>query len=148
MSARIKDELDRIIKEIEKIEKTKETWIAQNYGFGVIPEADNVFNPQLDPLKSRKFDLETQYNTAVENERVSRFEKFQRETIITEKPKDMPSGSIFQNVKKNAAPSGSIFQNVKKNAPPSDRIDSFCIQCGAKLKPTAKFCGSCGTSIA
>ena len=134
MSARIKDELDRIIKEIEKIEKTKKIWITNHFGFGVLTNADNVFNIQLDPLKSRKFDLETQYNTAVENERVSRFEKFQRETIITEKPKDMPSGSIFQN--------------VKKNAPPSDRIDSFCIQCGAKLKPTAKFCGSCGTSIA
>ena len=24
----------------------------------------------------------------------------------------------------------------------------FCIQCGAELKPEAKFCGSCGTSIA
>ena len=133
MSARIKDELDRIIKEIEKIEKTKKIWITNHFGFGVLTNADNVFNIQLDPLKSRKFDLETQYNTAVENERVSRFEKFQRETIITEKPKDMPSGSIFQNVKKNAAP--------------SDRIDSFCIQCGAKLKPIAKFCAKCGTRI-
>ena len=134
MSAKIKDELDRIKNEIKVLEEQKQLWLDQNFYFGCKPDADLLFNPRLDPLKSRKFDLETQYNTAVENERVSRFEKFQRETIITEKPKDMPSGSIFQN--------------VKKNAPPSDRIDSFCIQCGAKLKHTAKFCGSCGTRVA
>ena len=134
MSAKIKVELDRIKNEIKVLEEQKKVWLKQNtWTFGSIPEADLLFNPRLDPLKSRKFDLETQYNTAVENERVSRFEKFQRETIITEKPKDMPSGSIFQN--------------VKKNAPPSDRIDSFCIQCGAKLKPIAKFCAKCGTSV-
>ena len=148
MSAKIKDELDRIIKEIEKIEKTKKIWITNHFGFGVLTNADNVFNIQLDPLKSRKFDLETQYNTAVENERKAQSSTDPISDFDNTTQQAMPSGSIFQNVKKNAAPSGSIFQNVKKNAPPSDRIDSFCIQCGAKLKPTAKFCGSCGTSIA
>ena len=131
MSARIKDELDRIIKEIEKIEKTKKNWISNNYGIGVIPEADLLFNPQLAPLKSRKFELETQYNTAVENER-----KAQSSTGPT---------SDFGNTTHQAMPSG--FSNVKKNAPPSDSVDSFCIQCGAKLKPIAKFCAKCGTRI-
>ena len=132
MSTKIKVELDRIIKEIKVLEEQKKVWLKQNaWTFGSIPEADLLFNPRLDPLKSRKFDLETQSNTAVENERVSRFEKFQRETIITEKPKAMPSG----------------FSNVKKNTLPSDSVDSFCIQCGAKLKPIAKFCAKCGTSV-
>ena len=43
MSARIKDELDRIIKEIEKIEKTKKIWITNHFGFGVLTNAD-AFN--------------------------------------------------------------------------------------------------------
>ena len=132
MSAKIKVELDRIIKEIKVLEEQKKVWLKQNaWTFGSIPEADLLFNPRLDPLKSRKFDLETQSNTAVENER-----KAQSSTGPT---------SDFGNTTHQAMPSG--FSNVKKNAPPSDSVDSFCIQCGAKLKPIAKFCAKCGTRI-
>ena len=133
MSAKIKDELDRIKNEIKVLEEQKQLWLDQNFYFGCKPDADLLFNPRLDPLKSRKFDLETQYNTAVENER-----KAQSSTGPI---------SDFDNTTKRAMPSGSIFQNVKKDAPPSDSVDSFCIQCGAKLKPIAKFCAKCGTSV-
>ena len=51
--------------------------------------------------------------------------------------------SILPKVKTRGRPKKVIRTAIPQNS--QVRPSGFCIQCRAKLKPTAKFCGKCGT---
>ena len=53
-----------------------------------------------------------------------------------------PSGTEFKI-------SGNLLENftVQKPAERKESESNFCESCGKSLKPTAKFCGSCGNQV-
>ena len=51
--------------------------------------------------------------------------------------------SILPKVKTRGRPKKAVRTAIPQNS--QVRPSGFCIQCRAKLKPTAKFCGKCGT---
>ena len=53
--------------------------------------------------------------------------------------------SILPKVKTRGRPKKVVRTAIPQNS--QVRPSGFCIQCRAKLKPTAKFCGSCGSKV-
>ena len=53
--------------------------------------------------------------------------------------------SILPKVKTRGRPKKVVRTAIPQNS--QVRPSGFCIQCKAKLKPTAKFCGSCGSKV-
>ena len=53
--------------------------------------------------------------------------------------------SILPKVKTRGRPKKVVRTAMQQNS--QVRPSGFCIQCRAKLKPTAKFCGSCGSKV-
>jgi len=53
--------------------------------------------------------------------------------------------SILPRVKTRGRPKKVVRTAIQQNS--QVRPSGFCIQCRAKLKPTAKFCGSCGSKV-
>ena len=53
--------------------------------------------------------------------------------------------SILPKVKTRGRPKKVVRSAIPQNS--QVRPSGFCIQCRAKLKPTAKFCGSCGSKV-
>ena len=53
--------------------------------------------------------------------------------------------SVLPKVKTRGRPKKVVRTAVQQNS--QVRPSGFCIQCRAKLKPTAKFCGSCGSKV-
>ena len=53
--------------------------------------------------------------------------------------------SILPKVKTRGRPKKVVRTAIPQNS--QVKPSGFCIQCKAKLKPTAKFCGSCGSKV-
>ena len=132
---RIGSEIQRIGQQIDQaetdVEKARSAWSTSTFDAFFLRPSDSlgidsdpavsqlklslsVKEGQLEKLKERKFDLESQYQLEAEK---------------------------IAGVTKNTG-------SVSRTSPLSEHaetVNSFCTKCGKPLKPTAKFCGGCGT---
>ena len=67
--------------------------------------------------------------------------------IKTRKPKPAQESEELKDYEDKYLAKQGIESTSRKPAETRESESNFCDNCGKSLRPTAKFCGSCGTSV-
>ena len=119
-----------------------------DHNFGPTTEQPQVDDPLTDDV-SEKISSFLSRNREKKEKELEEYEKdyLKRQNGESDDSKrsklQSANESILPKVKTRGRPKKVVRTAIPQNS--QVRPSGFCIQCRAKLKPTAKFCGKCGT---
>ena len=121
-----------------------------DHNFGPTTEQPQVHDPLIDDV-GEKISSFLSRNKEKKEKELEEYEKdyLKRQNGESDDSKrsklQSANESILPKVKTRGRPKKVIRTAIPQNS--QVRPSGFCIQCKAKLKPTAKFCGICGSKV-
>ena len=121
-----------------------------DHNFGPTTEQPQVHDPLIDDV-GEKISSFLSRNKEKKEKELEEYEKdyLKRQNGESDDSKrsklQSANESILPKVKTRGRPKKVVRTAIPQNS--QVRPSGFCIQCKAKLKPTAKFCGICGSKV-
>ena len=121
-----------------------------DHTFGPTTEQPQVHDPLIDDV-GEKISSFLSRNKEKKEKELEEYEKdyLKRQNGESDDSKRSKLQSANESILPKVKTRGRSKKVVRTAIPQNSQVrpSGFCIQCKAKLKPTAKFCGSCGSKV-